>query len=505
MPRGDRILEPGRTYAAAMAQRSPSAGSASAATDAADLGVLEAAAGLRARRLSARELLAAVLARIEARNGGAPTFDGAGDAVNAWARLYPELAEAMARAADERIAREGEAAPLLCGVPIGLKDLYSVKGLPVTASSRVLADNVAAEDSAVWARLAANGMVLVGHTHTHEFAFGGTSDQVGNPWALDRSAGGSSGGSGAALAARMVPAATGTDTAGSLRIPAALSGVSSIKATHGRVPMTGVIPLAATFDHAGPMARSLADCSLLLGAMTAAGSETSPLMPPPAAMGNLSSSPRPGPRPLDGLRVGLLPPPPGVELDPDVADGVEAAAAACRRLGAEVIEPQRPALASLDDFYLMVGVEVWSFHERFAHRAEHYRPFLREILAGVREAGPAAEYVRAQCRRAELTAVWERWLAAEAVDLVLEPTVPMPAPPRTLGYEPVLPTPDPLILLTFTWDMTGFPALALPAGLGRRSGLPVGVSLIAPRGREAPLLQAGIDLQQHELEPPRVA
>ena len=473
-------------------------------TEPADLGVLEAAAELRARRLSARELLAAVLARIEALGADAPTFEGAADAVNAWARLYPERAEAEARAADERIAREGEATPLLCGVPIRLKDLYSVKDLPLNASSRVLADNVAAEDSAVWTRLAADGMVLVGHTHTHEFAFGGTSDQVGNPWALDRSAGGSSGGSAAALAARMVPAATGTDTAGSLRIPAALSGVSSIKATHGRVPMTGIIPLAASFDHAGPMARSLADCSALLTTMAAGGSDTTPLMPPPAAMGELASTPRPGTRPLEGLRVGVLPPPPDVDLDPDVADGVDFAAAACSRLGAHVIEARRPALASLDDFYLMVGVEVWSFHERFAHRAEHYRPFLREILAGVSEAGPAAEYVRAQVRRAELTAVWEHWLADENVDLLLEATVPMPAPVRTLGYEPVLPTPDPLILLTFVWDMTGFPAVALPAGVGSRSGLPVGVSLIAPRGAEASLVQAGIDLQEHELEPPRV-
>jgi aspartyl-tRNA(Asn)/glutamyl-tRNA(Gln) amidotransferase subunit A len=476
--------------------------SSSAATDPADLGMLEAVSELRARRLSAAELLAAVLARIEARNGGAPSFDGAPDAVNAWARLYPERADAMARAADERIAREGEAAPPLCGVPVGLKDLYSVSGLPVTASSRVLEGNVAGEDSTVWARLAREGMVLVGHTHTHEFAFGGSSDQVGNPWALDRSAGGSSGGSAAALAARMVPAATGTDTAGSLRIPAALSGISSIKPTRGRVPMTGVIPLAESFDHAGPMARSLADCSELLRAMAAGAAETIPLAPPPAPMGQLPTEPSPGARPLEGLKIALLAPPPGVDLDPDVAGGVELAAAACRRLGARLVESERPVLASLDDFYLAVGVEVWSYHEQFAGQADVYRPFLREIMGGVSEAGPAAEYVRVQGRRAQLTSGWERWMADEQVDLLLEATVPVSAPLRTVGYEPVLPAPDPLILLTFTWDMTGFPAVALPAGMGARSGLPVGVSLIAPRGHEPPLVQAGIDLQEHELEPP---
>jgi aspartyl-tRNA(Asn)/glutamyl-tRNA(Gln) amidotransferase subunit A len=471
--------------------------------DPADLGVLGAVAELRARRLSSTELLAAVLARIEARNGGAPSFDGAPDAVNAWARLYPERAEAMARAADQRIAREGEAAPPLCGVPIGLKDLYSVKGLPLTASSRLLEGNVAAEDATVWVRLAREGMVLVGHSHTHEFAFGGSSDQVGNPWALDRSAGGSSGGSAAALAARMVPAATGTDTAGSLRIPAALSGVSSIKPTRGRVPMTGVIPLAESFDHAGPMARSLADCSALLTAMASGAAETVPLVPPPAPIGELPTGPRGRSRPLEGLKVALLPPPPDVDLDPDVADGVDLAASACRRLGAEVVEARRPARASLDDFYLAVGVEVWSYHEQFAGEADSYRPFLRELMGGVSQAGPAAEYVRVQRRRAQLTAAWERWMADEHIDLLLEATVPVPAPLRTVGYEPVLPTPDPLILLTFTWNMTGFPVVALPAGVGSRSGLPVGISLIAPRGHEAPLVQAGIDLQQQELSPPR--
>src|SRR3954451_4714540 len=277
-----------------------------APTDPADLGALEAARELRARRLSARELLAAVLARIEARNGGGParsggppTFDGAADAVNAWARVYPEQAEAMAAAADERLAREGEDAPLLCGVPVGVKDLYAVAGLPVTASSRMLEGNLAEQDSVVWARLRAAGMVLVGHTHTHEFAFGGTTDQVGNPWDLARSAGGSSGGSAAALAARVVPAATGTDTAGSVRIPAAMSGISSIKPTHGRVPISGSMPRSATPPHARPMARTVAACAALLDARAAGGAAAAPLMPPPPPLGPMPPGPSPGPRPLE--------------------------------------------------------------------------------------------------------------------------------------------------------------------------------------------------------------
>jgi aspartyl-tRNA(Asn)/glutamyl-tRNA(Gln) amidotransferase subunit A len=345
-------------------------------------------------------------------------------------------------------------------------------------------------------------MVLVGHTHTHEFAFGGTTDQVGNPWDLARSSGGSSGGSGAALAARMVPAATGTDTAGSVRIPAAMSGISAIKATHGRVPIGGIVPLAATLDHAGPMARSVADCAALLQAMAAGGAEVSPLVPPPAPLEPLPLAPSAGPRPLAGRTIAVLPGPPRFDLDPDVGDGLEHAARECERLGARVVRTERPVEAPLQDWALIATVDFWSFHEQFAGRAEAYRPFLRPIAAAAGGAGPAAEYVRAQDRRAAFTATWERWLRDEGVDLLLEATIPTPAPPRTLGYAPELPTPDPHILLTFAWNLTGFPVAALPAGLGARSGLPVGVSLIGARGTEAAVAQAAIDLQEHALAPP---
>ena len=473
-----------------------------ASTDPADLGALEAARELRAGRLSARELLAAVLHRIEERNGGAPTFDGAPDAVNAWARVYPEEAEAMAAAADARLAREGEDAPLLCGVPVGVKDLYAVAGLPVTASSRMLEGNVAREDSVVWARLRAAGMVLVGHTHTHEFAFGGTTDQVGNPWDLARSAGGSSGGSAAALAARMVPVATGTDTAGSVRIPAAMAGISAIKPTHGRVPIGGIVPLAVTLDHAGPMAGTVADCAALLQAMADDGADPSPLMPPPAPLGPLPLEPSGGPRPLEGLTIGVLPGPPRFDLDPDVADGVDAAARACERLGARVTAVERPEDADLREWAAVANVEFWSFHEQFADRASEYRPFLQRITSAMRDAGPAVAYVRAQQGRAALVETWERFMDDRGIDLLLEATIPTPAPERTLGYAPELPAPDPHILLTFAWNMTGFPVAALPAGLGARSGLPVGVSLVGRRGAEVAVARAAIDLQEHALAPP---
>jgi aspartyl-tRNA(Asn)/glutamyl-tRNA(Gln) amidotransferase subunit A len=283
-----------------------------------------------------------------------------------------------------------------------------------------------------------------------------------------------------------------------------MSGVSAIKPTHGRVPIGGIVPLAATLDHAGPMARSVADCAALLQALAAGGAEVSPLVPPPAPLEPLPLAPSPGPRPLEGLTIAVLPGPPRFDLDPDVAEGVENAARECERLGARVLRAERPVEASLADWALIATVDFWSFHEQFADRAAGYRPFLRRIAASAGEAGPAAAYVRAQDRRAAFTATWERWLRDEGVDLLLEATIPTPAPPRTLGYAPELPTPDPHILLTFAWNLTGFPVAALPAGLGARSRLPVGVSLIGPRGAEAAVAQAAIDLQEHALAPPVV-
>ena len=233
------------------------------------LGVVDAAALLARRGASSSELVAACLERIR-EHDGVHSHDGDKESINAWVRVYEEDAAAAAARADERLSAAGVRsegpAPALTGIPVGLKDLYGVAGKPVTASS-VLLEDVPTEDCDAWSRLSAAGMVLLGHLHTHEFAAGGTTDQVGSPWARERSAGGSSGGSAAAVAARMVPAATGTDTAGSLRIPSACCGTSAIKPTRGRVSMAGIVPLSWSLDHAGPMARTLADCRLLLAAM----------------------------------------------------------------------------------------------------------------------------------------------------------------------------------------------------------------------------------------------
>ena len=231
-------------------------------TDAADLGVEEAAVALHARTLSSRELVEAYGIGLRERDG-VHSHDGDPDSINAWARVDEEDALAAARPQTSG-SPQAMHASLWC--PDRAEGLYAVAGKPLTASSGVL-EEVPERDCDAWARLSAEGMVLLGHLHTHEFACGGTTDQVGNPWALERSAGGSSGGSGAALASRQVPAATGTDTAGSLRIPSAECGTSTIKPTRGLVRCAGSSRSAPTFDHAGPMARTVRDCEPLLAAL----------------------------------------------------------------------------------------------------------------------------------------------------------------------------------------------------------------------------------------------
>jgi aspartyl-tRNA(Asn)/glutamyl-tRNA(Gln) amidotransferase subunit A len=454
----------------------------------ADLGVVDAVAQLTRRELSASELVDACLARIRERDG-THSHEGDSASINAWVRVYEEDALAAAAAADARLSA-GDAPPL-CGVPVGLKDLYAVAGKPLTASSRVL-NEVPAEDCDVWARLRAAGMVLLGHLHTHEFAVGGTTDQVGSPWALERSAGGSSGGSAAALAARMVPAATGTDTAGSLRIPSALCGTSTIKPTRGRFSLRGVVPLAPTLDHSGPMARTLDDCDALVRALAGPdpGRPWSALVP-------VLDSPS-GRRSLAGMRVAVSPRLGLVSLDLDVADGFDHALGACRRIGAVFVDVVAPdvALDVLTEFGDLIGAELIAYHRRFDDRRDLYRPSLREwVETGERRALSAEEYVAIQARRRELTARWAEWFSRERIDAIVEPTVPVVAPLRGGGYDHAGTDFD-LISLTHYWDWTGFPVVAMPAGVGSRSGLPVGVSLIGPAGRDDELLGHGIDLQE---------
>ena len=436
-------------------------------SDPADLGVVEASVALRERTLSSRELTEACLERIRERDG-THSHEGDPESINAWVRVYEDDALGAADRADERLA--GGDAPRLCGIPIGLKDLYAVAGKPLTASSTLLYE-VPDRDCDVWARLAAEGMVLLGHVHTHEFACGGTTDQVGNPWALERSAGGSGGGSSAALASRQVAATTGTDTAGSVRIPSAECGTSTIKPTRGLVSMRGIVPLAWTFDHPGPMTRTVVDSELLLEGMSG-------LAAPPSR------------RPL--LRYAVSP---RISvLEPDVADGFDRALAA---LPGERVEPPIPQarLDVLADFFDLVLTEMLVYHRRFDDRREGYRPSNRGRLEHAeRRAMTAEEYVALQAGRSEDTSAWCDWLAEHRIDAIVEPTIPIVAPLRGSGYDEVFGDVEDLSL-THYWDWTGFPVVALPSGVGSHSGLPVSVSLVGAPGADWDLLAWGTELQ----------
>ena len=252
-------------------------------------------------------------------------------------------------------------------MPIGLKDLYAAKGLPVTASSRVLEGNIADADCTAWARLRAAGMVLVGHLHTHEFACGGTTDQVGNPWRTDFTASGSSGGSGAAVAARMVPVATGTDTAGSIRAPASICGVSGIKPTTGRIPLGRRDPARTDVRHAraaGSQRRRL-QCGAWRR-WPAARRRPSHTPCPAGSLGELPLHRARGSQPLAGCTVAMTDRFAAFELDADVQAGYARALEAVQALGARLVELPAPVKAFTLDSpeFALVLVEMWAYHEQ---------------------------------------------------------------------------------------------------------------------------------------------
>jgi aspartyl-tRNA(Asn)/glutamyl-tRNA(Gln) amidotransferase subunit A len=268
-----------------------------------------------------------------------------------------------------------------------------------------------------------------------------------------------------------VPAATGTDTAGSLRIPSAECGTSTIKPTRGLLSLRGIVPLASTFDHPGPMTRTVGDCEPLLAAL--AGVE------PPRER-----------RPLRRYAVS----PRIADLDPDVADGFERALAA---LPAERVEPPPPParLDVLAEYFDVVLTEMLAWHRRFDDRRDKYRFSNRARLESAEQrAMTAEEYIAAQAGRTEDTAGWCDWLAEHRIDAIVEPTLPILAPVRGRGYDEPFGDLDDLSL-THYWDWTGFPVVALPSGVGRRSGLPVSVSLIGAPGSDWDLLAWGAALQ----------
>jgi aspartyl-tRNA(Asn)/glutamyl-tRNA(Gln) amidotransferase subunit A len=455
---------------------------------------------LQAGLLSVADLTAAC-AQNRLKHNGPVTFDGAADQINAWIRLYPDLAGQLtdrAQATLDGARRGGAPAPLLCGVPLALKDLYAVAGKPLTASSRVLEGNVAPGDSVVWERLRAAGMVLLGHTHTHEFALGFSTPQTGNPWNVTKIPGGSSGGSAAAVAARMVTAATGTDTGGSLRVPSSACGISTIKSTYGLVPTAGVIPLQWSYDNAGPMARTIGDCALMLSAMAGPDARDPSSLAPARPTGRYPTLPRGGSMPLSGTRIGV-PSAPRMALAGGVAKVQDGFLASLKSLGATLVTiavPASPLDASLPATIATLA-EADVYHRAyFPARAAEYRPQIAEVLAALRAANISAfDFIDAQKRRAALIGLWSEVFHANRLDAYVEPTQAAETPDRsTAGEQTVLTRPSPTPLTTL-WDDTGFPALSLPGGRSPVSGMPVGMQVVGTPGGEAPLLQIGIDIQ----------
>ena len=456
------------------------------AGDPALMSAVDAAALLRAGLLHPRELLESCLSRTRA-------FDGD---VGAWVRLYPELAYEAADAAGERLARarrEQTHISPLCGLPIALKDIFAVSGLPLTASSRVLEGNIAAGHSGVWRRLGAAGAVLMGHTHTDEFAIGVTTPQVGNPWNTRFSPGGSSGGSAAALAARFVPLALGSDTGGSARLPASACGVSSIKPTYGAITSYGMIPLTWTRDHVGPMAGSLGDAALLMSVLAGPDADD-PItsLGRPVPEGGYPLAARGGAAPLSGIRIGVpvdsRPAP--VAAVQRVVDGF---LDVVRSLGAVTVPVTMPPLPSS----LATGdqVEMGSYHQQFADRLGLYRPDKAVLVsAAVASLGvPVGDYFQFERDRLRYQSEYNRMFADQDLDAIAVAGSAVDGARRDefLGVSVTAG-----VVGDVRWaNYAGAPVVTLPAGRSGDTGMPVGVQLGARPWQDAELIAIGLEVQ----------
>ena len=449
-------------------------------TDPADLTLVELLPLLAARSLSARELLADCLARVERWE----------PEVQAFVTLTPEIAGRAAEAADDARAA-GRPVGLLAGVPIALKDLYCTRGVPTTASSRVLAGYDPGIDAAVWTRLREAGAGLLGKTTLHEFAYGTGSFPTKNPWDLERTPGGSSGGSAAALAARMVPVATGTDTGGSLRIPAAACGVSSLRPTSGRVSAYGVLPLSHSLDATGPMARRMRDIGLLLGLLAGHDPRDPHSLDEP-----VPAYPSDARHDLTGVRIGLPTACFWDDADPQIAAGCLSGLQRLVDRGAELVEVAPPAdtqriLGVPGTYGVTMGIEALEHHAGWlAEREELYGDAVRRRFAEAREV-TVEQYAEAQQDRLRWADEWRRIVGEAQLDAVAHPTIPQP--PGLVG--PDGRGPGPTIGLAKAWSVARFPSLSVPVGLDDR-GLPVGLLLAGLPEHEASLLGLGITIDE---------
>ena len=467
--------------------------------------VTELAAALAGRELSSVELTRACLARIARLNGE----------LNAFITVDEERALADARRADELLGRR-QGGPLT-GIPIAHKDILCTRGLRTTCGSRMLADYVSPFDAHVVERLAAAGTVLLGKCNLDEFAMGSSSETshfgpVRNPWDRSRVPGGSSGGSAAAVAARMAPAATGTDTGGSIRQPAAFSGVSGLKPTYGAVSRYGLVAFASSLDQAGPLAKSAADLALLMNAMAGFDARDSTSVERPREDYARSLE-----QPIRGLRIGLPKEYFGAGIEPGVRRAVEDAVRWLESEGARLVPLELPnSRLGIPVYYVIAPAEASSNLARFdgvryGHRAAGYAD-LADMYRRTRAEGFGAEVKRRilvgtyvlshgyydayylQAQKVRRLIARDFAAAFERCDVILGPTAPSTA--FELGANAADPVQMYLNdIFTVAAPLAGVPALSIPCGLDER-GLPVGMQLTGNYFAEARLLGVAHRYQQ---------
>ena len=464
----------------------------------------EIARGLADKKFSSEELTRTLLARIAQLD----------PQLNSFITVTEDLAITQAQAADARRAA-GETGALL-GAPLAHKDLFCTKGIRTSCASKMLDNFKAPYDATVVAKLAAAGTVTLGKTNMDEFAMGSANESshygaVKNPWNLEHVPGGSSGGSAAAVAARLLPGATGTDTGGSIRQPAALSNLTGLKPTYGRVSRWGMIAYASSLDQAGPMARTAEDCALLLQGMAGfdVNDSTSIDEPVPDYSASLNAS-------LQGLRIGVPKEYFSAGLDPRIADLVMASVEALKKLGAVVKEISLPNLQhAIPAYYVIAPAEASSNLSRFdgvrfgyrcedpkdltdlynRSRGEGFGPEVqRRIMVGAYALSAGyydAYYLQAQKIRRLIKNDFMNAFAE--VDVILGPTTPNPA--WKIGAKNADPIAEYLEdFYTITANLAGLPGLSMPAGFA--DGLPVGVQLLAPYFQEGRLLNVAHQYQQ---------
>jgi aspartyl-tRNA(Asn)/glutamyl-tRNA(Gln) amidotransferase subunit A len=468
--------------------------------DLATLTLKQASDLVRRKDLSPVELTEACLARIDRHE----------NEINAFITVMRDQARAAAREAEAEIRRGTRRGPLH-GIPIGLKDNIDTAGVLTTAASGVFKDRTPADDAEVVVRLKRAGAIVLGKLNLHEFALGGTSavtyyGPVRNPWARDRVAGGSSGGSAAAIAADMCYGTLGTDTGGSIRIPASLCGIVGFKPTYGRVSNRGVIPMAWTLDHVGPMCKTVEDAALMLAVI--AGYD--PLDPASADVAVPDYHRAIGSR-VARLRVGVARKPFFDNLDPEVAKAVDAAIGVLRTMTAGVMDVDVPAPGNVADIW---NAEIYAYHEPWISKTpELYQAATRTLIQGAGKT-PALTYSNGR-RHVDVVRRDIRKVFA-AVDVLVTPTQRGVAQPITPAQPPAggrlgrggAPPPGGGgggIVNTAAFDIYGLPTISVPCGFSS-TGLPIGLQISGNHFAESSVLALAHAYEQatdwHKRRPP---